>query len=177
MTFNLEFYTQGWGWNKDIFKLAVNSKFTSCVSQSGKQWAHSNWGEFTIYWGSQLETVRFPTAAQSGELSQSRAPQPGESCSHRRQPLTEAMATTNSQLKKKGAGEQRPRLPFPPTQLPYLPLTKVNWKSEGKEATNVVSINASLPGHRAGGDGSGVNHWRTSLSVFLLKMPLKDVVQ
>ena len=177
MTFNLEFYTQGWGWNKDIFKLAVNSKFTSCVSQSGKQWAHSDWGEFTIYWGSQLETVRFPTAAQSGEVSQSRAPQPGESCSHRRQPLTEAMATTNSQLKKKGAGEQRPRLPFPPTQLPYLPLTKVNWKSEGKEATNVVSINASLPGHRAGGDGSGVNHWRTSLSVFLLKMPLKDVVQ
>ena len=83
MTFNLEFYTQGWGWNKDIFKLAVNSKFTSCVSQSGKQWAHSDWGEFTIYWGSQLETVRFPTAAQSGELSQSRAPQPGESCSHR----------------------------------------------------------------------------------------------
>ena len=155
----------------------MNSKFTSCVSQSGKQWAHSDWGEFTIYWGSQLETVRFPTAAQSGEVSQSRAPQPGESCSHRRQPLTEAMATTNSQLKKKGAGEQRPRLPFPPTQLPYLPLTKVNWKSEGKEATNVVSINASLPGHRAGGDGSGVNHWRTSLSVFLLKMPLKDVVQ
>ena len=155
----------------------MNSKFTSCVSQSGKQRAHSDWGEFTIYWGSQLETVRFPTAAQSGELSQSRAPQPGESCSHRRQPLTEAMATTNSQLKKKGAGEQRPRLPFPPTQLPYLPLTKVNWKSEGKEATNVVSINASLPGHRAGGDGSGVNHWRTSLSVFLLKMPLKDVVQ
>ena len=62
----------------------MNSKFTSCVSQSGKQWAHSDWGEFTIYWGSQLETVRFPTAAQSGEVSQSRAPQPGESCSHRR---------------------------------------------------------------------------------------------
>ena len=156
MTFNLKFYTQGWGWNKDIFKLAVNSKFTSCVSQSGKQQAHSDWGEFTVYRGSQLGMVRCPTAAQSGELSQSWVPQTGESCSHSRQPLTEAMATTNSQLKKKGAGEQRPWLPFPPIQLPYLPLTRVNWKSDGKEATSVVSINASLPGHRAGGEGSGV---------------------
>lgn len=177
MTFNLEFYTQGWGWNKDIFKFAVNSKLTSCVSQSGKQRAHSDWGEFTIYWGSQLEMVRFPMAAQSGELSQSWVPQTGESCCHRRQPLTEAMATTSSQLKKKGARELRPRLPFLPTQLPYLPLTKVNWKSEGKEATNVVSINASLPGHRGGGDGSGVTtgelpslyscsrcHWKTWFS-------------
>ena len=73
----------------------MHQKFTSYVGQCGKQRAHSDWGEFTVYKytvgvkGIQPGTVRYPEASQSRELLQT------ADCH-----LTEAVATTNSTQKE-----------------------------------------------------------------------------